>query len=210
MRSFQGENRPVFWALLALGVAALGAVLWASQERSRVAVQPPLTSALPRFESADLDVTVLAPLVVAETPQAVSPTSRDPAPGFTLGTLDGQVVSLSDYRGQRVLINFWATWCPPCRFEMPAIESVYRGYSDRDFVVLGVNLEESPRTVQPFVKELGLSFPILMDTDGEAAMLYGVRGLPTSVFVDRDGMVAMRHIGPMDEAFIEQTLAGMP
>jgi cytochrome c biogenesis protein CcmG/thiol:disulfide interchange protein DsbE len=109
------------------------------------------------------------------------------APEFTLQTLDGQSVRLSDYRGQVVLLNTWATWCPPCRAEMPDLEAYYRQHGRDGFVVLAVNNQESPGTVAAFLGEHDFTFPILLDPEGVVIREYGVLGLPTSFFIDRDG-----------------------
>jgi peroxiredoxin len=114
------------------------------------------------------------------------------APDFTLQTLDGQAVRLSDYRGHVVLLNTWATWCPPCRAEMPDLEAYYQKHQEDGFVVLAVNSQESPDTVAAFLGEHDFSFPVLLDPDGEVMREYGVLGLPTSFFIDRDG--AMRGV----------------
>ncbi len=129
-----------------------------------------------------------------------------PAPDFTLTTLDGQSVSLSDYRGQVVLVNFWATWCPSCIAEMPDYETVYRQQPGGDFVVLGVNLQENADQVQQFTTGLGLSFPILLDKDGHVTIrAYQVVGMPGSIIVDRKGIIFYRHIGPMSgEVLVEK------
>jgi cytochrome c biogenesis protein CcmG/thiol:disulfide interchange protein DsbE len=111
------------------------------------------------------------------------------APDFALQTLDGETVRLSDYRGQVVLINTWATWCPPCRDEMPDLEAYYRRRQADGFVVLAVNSQESPGTVAAFLEEHNFTFPVLLDPDGVVTKDYRVYGLPTSFFIGRDGVV---------------------
>jgi peroxiredoxin len=129
-----------------------------------------------------------------------------PAPDFTLGTLDGGEVSLSDFRGQGVLINFWATWCGPCRIEMPEIVRAYEAHSDTGFTVLAVNLtdQDALEDVQAFVEEFGMTFPVLLDSNGEISRLYGLLGLPMSVFVDREGRIARIYIGLMSGEQIDE------
>jgi peroxiredoxin len=117
------------------------------------------------------------------------------APDFTLSDLDGEQVSLSDFQGQLVLINFWAAWCPPCRDELPAIHAQYE--ESDDLVVLGVNFQEGADEVGPFVTDEGLTFPILLDKEGRVTMMYRARGLPTSFLVDAEGIITAVHIGPM-------------
>ena len=111
------------------------------------------------------------------------------APDFSLQTLDGRTVELSDYQGQVVLLNTWATWCPPCRAEMPDLEAYYREHQADGFVVLAVNSQESADTVAAFLEDHDFTFPVLLDTEGVVMNRYRIRGLPTSVFIDRDGNV---------------------
>lgn len=132
------------------------------------------------------------------------------APDFTLEMLGGGAVSLSELRGQPVLINFWATWCPPCRAEMPAIQRVYERYRDQGFTVLAVDLQESEAQVAAFAGEMELTFPILMDRDGSVFARYRVMGLPSTFFVDQAGIIQEVTVGgPMTEAFIESQVTGL-
>ena len=122
----------------------------------------------------------------------------DPAPDFKLKTLDGKEVSLSDYRGKVVLINFWATWCPPCREEMPLFERIYRKYKNKGFEILAIGTDGSVEPVKKFVKEYKLSFPVLFDNANVVA-LYQVQGLPTSFLVGRDGKILKVRLGEYKE-----------
>ncbi len=127
------------------------------------------------------------------------------APDFTLQTPEGETISLSDFRGQAVLVNLWATWCPPCRAEMPAIQKLYDEYKDQGLVVLGVNMtyQDNAQAVVPFAQENGLTFPILIETTGEVAGKYELRSLPSSFFIDRQGIIQEVVIGgPMSEALL--------
>jgi len=127
------------------------------------------------------------------------------APDFTLKTLDDQSIKLSDLRGKVVLVNIWASWCLPCRAEMPAMENVYQEYKDRDFVVLAVNstIQDSVTSAETFVEENQLSFPVLLDEDGSTTRAYRVQSLPTSIFIGKDGMIREIIIGgPMAEALL--------
>ncbi len=124
------------------------------------------------------------------------------APDFSLTTLDGKPVSLSDLRGKVVLINFWATWCPPCRAEMQDLQVAYQEHSD-GFVVLGINNAEGDESVRRFVDEFHLTFPILLDRDGAVARKYQMQALPTSFFIDRAGIVHAANVGAMNRAYIE-------
>ena len=129
------------------------------------------------------------------------------APDFTLEALDGSKVSLQDYRGKVVLVNFWATWCPPCRAEIPDIEAAFEARQDDGFIVLGVNVEETRETVAPFVDEFEMSYPVLLDESGRLLQTYRAIGLPMSVIVDQDGMIHARHIGFLTAADLDRYLA---
>ena len=126
------------------------------------------------------------------------------APEFELTTLSGDMVSLSDLRGKVVLVNFWASWCPPCRSEMPAMERIYSEYGPDEFVILAVNnsRQDNPTDAERFVSEKELTFPILLDLDGQVSVLYQVHSLPTSFFVDREGVIREIVIGGMSEALL--------
>ena len=127
------------------------------------------------------------------------------APEFKLKTPEGQSIALEDYRGKAVLVNLWATWCPPCRTEMPTLEKVYQEYQSQGLVVLGVNftIEDEPPQIVPFVKEYNITFPILLDVNGEVSNLYELRALPTSFFIGRDGVIKEVVVGgPMSETLL--------
>lgn len=137
------------------------------------------------------------------------------APDFTLETLDGKTVTLSDLRGQAVIVNLWASWCGPCRLEMPAFKKVHEEYKEQGLVILAVNStsQDTPSAVENFVAEYQLPFTILMDYKGTAARLYQVSALPTTFFIGRDGVIAKVVVGgPLAEstlrAEIESLLAG--
>lgn len=123
---------------------------------------------------------------------------KSPSPEFTLSNLGGEKVSLKDFRGRLLMLNFWASWCLPCRDEMPAMERLYQKYKDRDFVILGVNLKDDKKSAVAFVKELKITFPIVFDPDGEAGLLYGAWGLPTTYLIDANGIALARAWGPAD------------
>ncbi|MDQ6958596.1 MAG: TlpA disulfide reductase family protein [Mariprofundaceae bacterium] len=118
------------------------------------------------------------------------------APDFTLAMLGGGEKALADYRGKVVLLHFWATWCVPCRHEMPQIERLWRRYRDDGLVVLGVNVDRGNlQAVRQFVQQRNLSFPVVIDPEGEVRNRYEVRGLPTTYLIDRDGKIIGRIIG---------------
>ena len=127
------------------------------------------------------------------------------APDFELKTPTGETVRLIDLRGQAVLVNLWATWCPPCRAEMASIEEIYQEYRDKNFVVLAINMtyQDDPLAILPFVNEQKLTFPILLDETGDMASAYQLRSLPSSYFIRPDGIINEVVIGgPMSEALL--------
>jgi thiol-disulfide isomerase/thioredoxin len=136
---------------------------------------------------------------------AVLPSVDEPALDFALANLDGPSLSLDDLHGKNVLINFWATWCGPCRQEMPMIEAAYQAYAP-DLVVLAVNIGEEPWRVEKFVQDLGLSFEVLMDEGNQVQSLYRVRAYPTTYLVDTQGVVRAQHVGLLSEAQLEKYL----
>lgn len=132
------------------------------------------------------------------------------APDFTLREMTtGESISLSQFQGQPVLLNFWATWCGPCRLEMPHIQEAYEKYRDQGFTVIAIDVkfDDGPEVVQAFIDELGLTFLVVKDETGEVEIdKYNVLGYPTSVFIDRNGIIKYVHRGPMTKEFIEEKL----
>lgn len=174
-----------FWAIAIVFVIGVGSV-WILFSRS---------------------ITGVALTGAANTELEPAPIAGHPAPNFELATLDGEVVSLADLKGRPVLVNFWATWCGPCRAEMPEFQEASVDNAG-NLVVLGVNntASDTPEYVVDFVQELGLTFPILLDEDGSTAELYRVRGLPMTVFIDRNGVVNEVFTGPINKAYIESKI----
>jgi len=126
------------------------------------------------------------------------------APDFSLSTQGGEPVTLSELRGQPLIINFWATWCPPCRAEMPAIQNVYDEYADQGLIVLAINAttQDKVENIQGFLSEYNLTFPILLDS-GAAMRAYQIRSLPSTFFIGRDGVIREVVIGgPISEALL--------
>jgi thiol-disulfide isomerase/thioredoxin len=123
-----------------------------------------------------------------------------PAPDFTLEDMDGKRHSLSDYRGKVIMLNFWATWCPPCRREIPSMESIYRDLGKSGFLVLAVNEFEEPDHVFAYTGQLSVfpTFPILFDRDSAVSQAYKVKGLPTTVLIDTQGRIVYRAVGGRD------------
>jgi len=134
------------------------------------------------------------------------------APDFTLDTLDGSQITLSDLRGKVVVVNLWTSWCPPCRAEMPAIEAVYQANKERGMEVLAVNstYQDSEANAADFVQGLGLTFPILLDRNGMVSNRYQLRALPTTYFIDRQGIIrSVVPGGPMSESLIQSKVADL-
>lgn len=121
------------------------------------------------------------------------------APTFSIENVGGNNIGLEDFQGQVVLLNFWATWCVPCQIEMPFILDAYESAEAGEFTVLAVNDRESKQAVMGFANQFKLSFPLLLDKDGEVQRQYRVPGLPTSVFIDKDGIIQAIHIGILTE-----------
>lgn len=132
------------------------------------------------------------------------------APDFRLATLDGKALRLSDTQGKIVLINFWATWCPPCRQETPEIVRAYNQYKDKGFTVVSVDEQEDPGTVQKWVDEFGIPFLVALDTSGQVGQAFRAgTQFPTSVWLDPQGVITQVKYGPMDRQFFERKLSSL-
>jgi len=140
---------------------------------------------------------LLALLLATAAPWAATaplgPTT--PAPDFTLRTLDGQKLRLGEQRGRVVLVNFWATWCGPCRQEMPHLNKLYEKYKSSGFVLLGVNVDDDTRQAAGVADKLGVKFPVLPDADKRVSRQYDLSAMPSTVLIDRDGKVRYLHRG---------------
>ena len=124
-----------------------------------------------------------------------------PAPDFSLPSLDGKIVSLADHRGHVVLVNIWATWCPPCIDEMPSMEKLYQELKDENFEILAVSIDAlGARAVAPFMKKYNLSFPALLDPEATIKTLYQTTGVPESFIIDKQGILVEKIIGPRNWA----------
>jgi peroxiredoxin len=131
------------------------------------------------------------------------------APDFTLTSLDGQAMSLSDYAGRPVVVNFWASWCPPCREEFPVLAAARDAHAESGLEIIGITHNDGESSTRAFVAESGARWPMLPDLDGSTWQAYGGVGLPTSYFIDADGAVERVHIGPVDEQQMADHLAAI-
>lgn len=122
---------------------------------------------------------------------------KDKAINFKLRDLNGNEVSLSDFKGKKVFLNFWASWCPPCKAEMPDIEKLYQETKNSDLVILAVNLGEDSKTVKSFISKNNYNFKVLLDSDQEVAIKYNITSIPTSFFIDKNGNIVSKRIGAM-------------
>ncbi|EPD52189.1 redoxin domain-containing protein [Paenisporosarcina sp. FSL H8-0542] len=136
----------------------------------------------------------------------------DTAPDFELTTLDGKKVKLSDYQGKKVIVNFWATWCPPCKAEMPHMQNYYEDFAEEENVeILAVNLTsgDSEEKVNDFVRDYGLTFPIPMDTEGAVGQTFEAITIPTSYMIDTKGRIQNKIVGPMDDQMIKDFVSNL-
>jgi len=142
----------------------------------------------------------------SEMGKAPTPRQGFPAPEFTLDTLSNDSISLQEFRGQVVVVNFWASWCPPCKAEMPAFEALQQAYPPSDVIILAINTtyQDDLSAATQFVEENHLSFPILIDNDGKVTNRYQVLAMPSSFFIDRKGVIRQVIIGgPISEALLQ-------
>ncbi len=151
----------------------------------------------------------VAALIVALPVVAAAPSG--PAPQFTLPAKAGGEVSLAQYKGQVVMINFWASWCGPCRQEMPLLEDIYKKYNKLGFTLIGVNVEPDSKAADEWLKQTPVTFPVLYDKASKVSEAFSVAGMPTTVIIDRKGNVRYRHVSykPGDEGEYLNTIRAM-
>ena len=156
------------------------------------------------FATVSLLLLVLSLVVVQVRESNAAPEARPEvgyiAPDFTLPNLDGKTVRLSDFRGKKgVFINFWATWCPPCRLEMPTMEKVYQDYKSRGLEILAVSIDVGPKdAIESFMRQLKLTFPVLLDPEMEVLRTYKFFALPASVLINKQGIIRFKELGYRD------------
>ncbi len=126
------------------------------------------------------------------------------APKLTLYDLNGQQVNIADYRQDILLINNWATWCPPCKYEMPTLEKYYQEHAKQGFLLIGIEAGDPASDVAKFVKEYGISFPVLLDPDSKSMEAFGNDSLPSSYVIDHNGNVVLAWTGPISHAMLEK------
>ena len=148
-------------------------------------------------------------------PDAINPTGRPPsadighpAPDFTLVNLEGDEVALSDFKGQPIILNFWATWCGPCRAEMPSLQAASVSL-DGQAVILGVNVREQPSAVGPFLDQYGVTYPVVLDEGGRIQTLYRIRAFPTTYFIDEQGVITEIISGALNEPMLRIRVANL-
>jgi len=159
------------------------------------------------FKAVAKQISVLVVVGILFAPAVQAEVLEGAAPDFTLKSRSGENVKLSELRGDVVMINFWASWCAPCRQEMPLLEDMYKKYNDLGFVLLGVNVEEDSSKASELLREVPVSFPVLYDTTNDVTKLYKVVAMPSTVMVDRDGNMRYLHRGYLpgyEEEYIKQ------
>lgn len=129
------------------------------------------------------------------------------APDFKLLTLDGRPAALRDFRGSPVMLNFWASWCPPCRYEMPFFQEIWKEYHGKGLVILAVNIGETAATAGQYMRDNGFTFPVLLDTSQDVALNYNIRSIPTTYFLDEEGIIKDMKVGAfINKAAVESKL----
>jgi len=175
------------WLFPVVVVVAIAAAIWWLEARDSGGV----SSTGERYGPTNL------PAALVPAGASVKAEAGALAPDFLLESLDGDETRLSDFRGQPIVLNFWATWCVSCRKEMPQFVEAYEVHRDEGLAVIGLNLQESESIIRPFADDFGIDFPVLIDRDGEVGDAYRLIGLPTTFFIGRDGVVESVFIGEL-------------
>ncbi len=191
-----GWKRPPLLLLAALvGILFSGALAsWAAAKYAAAGGQPPSAGS-------------------SYSPATVSPSAESGgttlAPDFTLTLFDGRRLRLSDLRGKPVVLNFWASWCPPCREEAPTLEKGWETYKDKGVVFLGMDIQDTETDARAFMKEFGITYPNGQDTTSEIAVSYDISGIPTTFFITSEGKVARRWTGALGEEQLDAFIGGL-
>ena len=131
------------------------------------------------------------------------------APSFVAPKVGGQLVSLENYKNKPLVLNFWASWCPPCRDETPGMERIWRKYEDQGVVILGINVQDGEKEAERYISEFGVTFSNALDLDGSITVDYGVTGLPVTFFIDNDSVVTGRWVGSISEDRLDNWVSNL-
>ncbi|KAA0546619.1 TlpA family protein disulfide reductase [Bacillus sp. BGMRC 2118] len=162
--------------------------------------------------SGEKDVEEVSGKVLAEESSEIGLQEGMKPPSFELNTLDGNTISLSEMKGKKVILNFWATWCPPCKAEMPHMQDFYEESHDKNIEILAVNLstaEKNTKHIGEFASDYKLTFPILLDITGEVGDTYQAFTIPTSYIIDSNGIIRKKIIGPMDKEMMKELISNI-
>ena len=183
----------------------------AERRRDRETVSALVVFALIALSVLLLRNVAVPPRTVAVTGADAAALTAQMAPDFQLEALDGGQVRLSDFKGRVVLVNIWATWCPPCVRETPRLVRIYDRYRDQGFVILGVNTtyQDDRAKVAAFARDQRITYPVLLDTEGAVGQTYASRLMPTSFLIDRDGKIVSVRVGEVDEAQLDEQVAAL-
>lgn len=166
-----------------------------------------LQRSIPRILSTLTAAVLLAVFTVPTRASDSKPIAGVTAPAWSLKDVDGKTVSSADFKGKVVLLDFWATWCPPCKAEIPSFVELQKTYGDKGLVVVGVSLdEEGARVLKPFMKQFGINYPVVLGDLKTAQAFGGVRSIPTTFIISRDGRIAGRHVGLVSKADFEKAI----
>ena len=182
--------------ILFILIAASFLFLYSCSKKNNITVEKSSEATSPVQTQQEQQELILTPLQNLFTKTGFQLSQKNLASiDFKLKDLTGKTVSLSSFKGSIVFLNFWATWCPPCRAELPSMQKLYEKYKDRGLVILGVDLQEDENLVRDFVKKTGLTYPILLDSNSQVGQIYGARSIPTSYIIGKKGFILARTVG---------------
>ena len=195
----KNNGRQIALALVALGVVLAAVALFMMLSKDSGSGASADTSQIP-------DGLAVPSLTKASKSGGAQPIKGKPAPDFQFKYANGDMFTLADFKGQPVIVNFWATWCPPCRREMPGLVNAYNKYKDDGLMIIEVDVAEGPEKVTPFVAEKQMTMPVVLDQRQEITRLYHTDSFPTSFFIDKDGIIQARWVGYLPEDQLELNL----